>query len=44
MHWIVSNFEPRAFNLEFEYCIPRFKKISLLCEEQCLEVQREVEG
>ncbi len=40
---VITKFlEPLAFNLQFPHFVPIFNKISLLCKQQCLEVERGV--
>jgi hypothetical protein len=42
---VITKFvEPHAFNLQFPHFAPIFNKISLLCKQQCLEVERGLGG
>jgi hypothetical protein len=41
---ITKCLEPCAFNLQFPHFVPIFNKISLLCKQQCLELERGFKG
>jgi hypothetical protein len=38
----INILQPHAFNLELQHFIPIYNKISLLCGQKCLEVERGV--
>jgi hypothetical protein len=41
---VITKFlEPPAFNLQFPHFVPIFNKFSLLCKQQCLEVERKAQ-